>query len=47
VFCHAYGNRVVLLLGGYDKGADPSPRRQNEEIALTRARLGDWRRRQP
>ncbi len=45
VFCHAYGNRIVLLLGGYDKGADPSPRRQDEEIALARHRLADWRRR--
>ncbi len=45
VFCHAYGNRVVLLLGGYDKGADPAPRRQNEEITIARSRLADWRRR--
>ncbi len=45
VFCHAYGDRIVLLLGGYDKGADPSPRRQGEEIALARGRLADWRRR--
>ena len=45
VFCHAYGNRIVLLLGGYDKGADPPPRRQNEEIAIARSRLADWRRR--
>ncbi len=45
VFCHAYGDKVVLLLGGYDKGADPSHRRQNEEIALARGRLADWRRR--
>jgi Gp49-like protein DUF891 len=45
VFCHAYGNRVVLLLGGYDKGADPSPRRQDEEITIARSRLADWRRR--
>ncbi len=47
VFCHAYGNKVVLLLGGYDKGADPSPRRQNGEIAVARRRLAEWRRRQP
>ena len=45
VFCHAYGDRVVLLLGGYDKGADPSPRRQGKEIAIARDRLADWRRR--
>ena len=45
VFCHAYGDRIVLLLGGYDKGADPAPRRQDEEIAVARSRLVDWRRR--
>jgi hypothetical protein len=45
VFCHAHGNRLILLVGGYDKGAHPSPRRQNAEIALARARLRDWRRR--
>ena len=45
VFCHAYGNKVVLLLGGYDKGANPSARRQGDEIALARRRLADWRRR--
>ncbi len=43
VFCHAYGNRIVLLLGGYDRGANPSPRRQYEEIAVSRRR----RRRRP
>src|SRR6266568_375962 len=47
VFCHAYGSRIVLLLGGYDKGADPSPRRQNEEIRIARRRLVDWRHRRP
>ncbi len=47
VFCHAYGNRIVLLLGGYDKGADPSRRRQDVEIAVARHRLADWRRRRP
>ncbi len=45
VFCHAYGNKVVLLLVGYDKGADSSARRQDDEIALARRRLADWRRR--
>ena len=45
VFCHAYGDRIVLLLGGYDKGADPSAKRQQKELAIARKRLGDFRRR--
>jgi hypothetical protein len=45
VFCHAYGNRVVLLLGGYDKGADSSARRQDREMGRARRRLADWGRR--
>jgi len=45
VFCHAYGERVVLLLGGYDKGRDPRPRRQHREIEIARGRLADFRRR--
>ncbi len=44
VFCHAHGDRLILLLAAYDKGEDPSPRRQNAEIALARARLRDWQR---
>lgn len=44
VFCHAYGERIVLLLDGYDKGADPSAKRQTREIAEARRRLA--RRRQ-
>jgi phage-related protein len=43
VFCHAHGRRLILLLGGYDKGRDPSARRQKREIALARARMADWR----
>jgi phage-related protein len=45
VFCHAYGDRLVLLLGGYDKGTDPSPKRQQREIADARKRLRDFRQR--
>ena len=45
VFCHAHGERIVLLLGGYDKGADPSAKRQQKEIATARRRLADFRRR--
>ncbi len=47
VFCHAHGDRLILLLAAYDKGEDPSPRRQNAEIALARTRLRDWQRRRP
>jgi hypothetical protein len=34
-FCTA-GKKVILLLGGYDKAVDPSPRRQQSEIARAR-----------
>ena len=46
VFVHFHGSRVVLLLGGYDKGKDPSERRQQREIGQARKYLADWRRRQ-
>lgn len=41
VFCHAEDGRVILLLGAYDKGLDPSDRRQIREIARARKRLTD------
>jgi phage-related protein len=44
-FCHAYGNKVVLLLAAYDKGEDPSAKRQQKEIELARRRLTDWQQR--
>jgi hypothetical protein len=34
-FCTA-GRKVILLLSGYDKGTDDSPRRQEREIANAR-----------
>ena len=46
LFCHAYGDKVVLLLGGYDKGEDPSPRRQAREIAQARRHLRSFKLRQ-
>lgn len=39
IFCHAYGPRIVLLLGGYDKGENPSSKRQAREIETARQRL--------
>ena len=32
VFVHFHGSRVILLLGGYDKGKDPSEKKQQREI---------------
>jgi hypothetical protein len=43
VLCHAYGSRVILLLAAYDKGADPSKKRQQREIATARRRLREFR----
>lgn len=42
VFCHAYGDKIVLLLNGYDKGEDPSEKRQQKEIAVARKRLAEF-----
>ena len=44
VFCHAHGNKVVLLLAAYDKGREPSDKRQNAEIKRAKQRLAAWRR---
>jgi len=46
VFCHAHGDKVVLLLAGYDKGERPSARHQQEQIELAKERLRDWKARQ-
>lgn len=43
VFCHAYGDKIVLLLAGYDKGEDASERREDKEIELARKRLARFR----
>lgn len=43
VLCAFEGNRVILLLGGYDKLRDPSKRRQQREIRAAAAVLRAWR----
>lgn len=43
LFVHFHGKKVVLLLHGYDKGGDDSPRRQSKEIEEARKRLRAWR----
>lgn len=43
LFVHFYGGKVILLLHGYDKGGDDSPRKQNKEIQEARRRLAHWK----
>jgi hypothetical protein len=43
VFVHFYGERMILLLGGYDKGDDPTSRRQQREAARARRRLAQFK----
>lgn len=44
VFFHPWGNRLILLLAGYDKGRDASPQREDREIARARKYLADFKR---
>ena len=45
VFVHFHGDKVILLLSGYDKGDDPSrKKRQEREIAAARKYLRAWKR---
>ncbi len=46
VFCHAHGGKIVLLLAAYDKGNEPSAKRQNMEIKRAKQRLARWKGRQ-
>jgi phage-related protein len=43
VYCHAYGDKIVLLLAGYDKQADAGKKRENQEIMLARKRLTEFK----
>ena len=45
VYCHAHGDKVILLVAGYDKGADPSKLREQKEIQLALKRLRDFQER--
>ena len=46
VFVHFYGDKAILLLGGYDKGEDAKQRRQQREIAQARRLLAEFKERQ-
>jgi phage-related protein len=43
IFCHAYGEKIVLLLGGYDKGTRSGSRHQDKEIEKARKRLRSFK----
>lgn len=43
IFCTFHGKRIVLLFQGYDKGKDPSKRRQQSEIKVARKHLKAWK----
>jgi hypothetical protein len=44
VFVHFHDDRRILLLNGYDKGADTSDRRQRLEIERARRLLSEFKR---
>lgn len=43
IFVTFHGAKVILLLSGYDKGDDPSARKQQREIAKARKMLRAWK----
>lgn len=43
IFVHFHGNKVILLLHGYDKGRNDSSRQQNKQIQEARKRLRHWK----
>lgn len=43
IFCTFHGQRVVLLFQGYNKGKDPSKKRQQSEIKVARKHLKAWK----
>jgi hypothetical protein len=46
VFCHAHGNKLILLLSGYDKGERSSKTHQNAQIEQARQYLKHWKERE-
>lgn len=46
VFFHAHGDKVILLLAGYDKGKNPSSRHESKVIKEAGKRLKSWRQQQ-
>jgi putative component of toxin-antitoxin plasmid stabilization module len=46
LFFHPHGNKLLLLLCGYDKGERPSRSHQQEEIQAARTLLARWKERE-
>lgn len=44
IYFHAYGDKVILLLGGFDKGAHPN--HEQAEVKQAKANLRNWREQQ-
>lgn len=44
VYCTFYGQRIVLLLGGYNKLRDPSRKQEQKEVRAARSVLSAWKR---
>jgi len=42
VFCYFYDENEILVLGAYDKGRDPNPKRQRQEILKASNLLRIW-----
>lgn len=43
VFFHVHGDKLIMLLEGYDKGAAPSAKTQQTKIANAQKRLQEWK----
>lgn len=43
IFCAFHGDRIILLFQGYDKGKDPSEKRQGREIKKAKKYLRAWK----
>ncbi|WP_421628881.1 hypothetical protein [Corynebacterium pseudogenitalium] len=47
VYCTFHGDKIVLLLGGYNKLRASSSKQEQKEIRAARAALEQWKRDQP
>lgn len=43
IYCTFYGDKIILLLGGYNKLRNPSVKQEQKEIKAARAAMSRWR----